>query len=77
MNTTGKLDGKPAFGQGKKEKMKIFFKNEKIDPANCSFYTDSYRDLPLMEIVGLPVAVNPDRKLMKTALERKWKIIRS
>jgi len=75
-STTGRLNGTPAFGQGKKEKMEILFKNEGIEPENCSFYTDSYRDLPLMGIVGLPVAVNPDRKLMKTALERKWKVIR-
>ncbi|MFY9189843.1 MAG: HAD-IB family hydrolase [Lawsonella sp.] len=39
------------------------------------FYTDSITDLPLMEIVGHPVAVNPDRKLRRAAKERGWKIL--
>lgn len=40
------------------------------------FYTDSITDLPLLERVGHPVAVNPDRKLRRIAQDRGWKILK-
>ena len=45
-------------------------------PENCSFYSDSILDLPLLEVVGRPVAVNPDRRLACTARRRGWSILR-
>jgi HAD superfamily hydrolase (TIGR01490 family) len=42
------------------------------DLAACTAYTDSHTDLPLLEAVGHPVAVNPDRRLRKIAAERGW-----
>jgi HAD superfamily hydrolase (TIGR01490 family) len=38
-------------------------------------YSDSHTDLPFLEAVGHPVAVNPDRKLRKIAAERRWPIL--
>ena len=40
----------------------------------CAFYTDSLADLPVLEVVGRPVAVNPDPRLKKIALARRWPI---
>lgn len=45
---------------------------------NKSFaYSDSITDLPLLELVGNPIAVNPDSQLRKIAIDRGWKIIDS
>jgi phosphoserine phosphatase len=38
-------------------------------------YSDSFSDLPMLESVGLPAAVNPERKLRRTALARGWPVI--
>ena len=43
--------------------------------ADCRAYTDSITDLPLLEVVGHPTAVNPDRALRKIAEERGWPIL--
>lgn len=43
--------------------------------SECSAYGDSIHDLPLLEAVGKPVAVNPDRSLEKIALHRSWEIL--
>ena len=45
---------------------------EGIDLANSYAYSDSITDLPMLELVGNPVAVNPDRELTRVAREREW-----
>jgi phosphoserine phosphatase len=40
------------------------------------FYSDSINDLPLLEAVGTPVAVDPDPRLRDEALRRGWRILR-
>jgi HAD superfamily hydrolase (TIGR01490 family) len=45
-----------------------------IDLANSSAYSDSATDVPLLSVVGHPVAVNPDRQLARLAKERGWEI---
>ena len=45
-----------------------------LDLAASYAYSDSHTDLPLLEAVGNPVAVNPDRELRKLAEEREWPI---
>ena len=42
--------------------------------ADCYAYSDSITDLPMLEAVGHPVAVNPDRALRRAALERGWPV---
>lgn len=41
----------------------------------CKAYSDSFSDLPMLEAVGVPVAVNPDRRLKRVARERGWTIL--
>lgn len=38
-------------------------------------YTDSIHDLPLLNVVGVPIAVNPDKKLKKICIEQQWQIL--
>jgi HAD superfamily hydrolase (TIGR01490 family) len=44
--------------------------------GDCWGYADSYYDLPFLTAVGHPVAVNPDRRLLATARDRQWPVIR-
>ena len=44
-------------------------------PPNSWFYSDSVNDIPLMQIVSNPVAVDPDDKLYNAAKHSDWKII--
>lgn len=48
---------------------------EGIDLAISTAYSDSYSDLPFLEVVGQPVAVNPDRALRRVAQQRGWAIL--
>ena len=43
--------------------------------ANSTFYSDSVNDLPLMEAVQYPVAVDPDDKLLRISEQRGWEVI--
>ena len=45
-----------------------------IDLADCSAYSDSMNDLPLLEAVGYPHAVNPEGELRRIAFQRGWPI---
>jgi phosphoserine phosphatase len=45
------------------------------DLAECTFYTDHVADLPLLEAVGTPVAVGPNRALARVARARGWTIV--
>ena len=45
------------------------------EPEQCKAYSDSFSDTPMLESVGHPVAVNPDRRLRRIALERGWPIV--
>ncbi|MBI3665935.1 MAG: HAD-IB family hydrolase [Acidobacteria bacterium] len=46
-----------------------------VDTARSKAYSDSFSDLPMLEAVGLPAAVNPDPRLRRAALERGWPIL--
>ena len=46
------------------------------DLARSTAYSDSHTDLPFLEAVGNPVAVNPDRALRRVAAERGWPVLR-
>jgi HAD superfamily hydrolase (TIGR01490 family) len=48
---------------------------EGYDLAECTAYSDSHTDLPFLETVGHPVAVNPDRALRRIAAERNWPVL--
>lgn len=72
---TGELSAPPCVGSGK-----IFHAHRLIGGgadrvARGRFYTDSYSDRPLLEVVAEPVAVNPDRKLERLARKRGWPML--
>lgn len=73
--STGRLTGLPVFQDGKKTRVLDFLKKQHIDPKDCTFYSDSPRDLPLLESIGHPVAVNPKKKLRRIANARGWDIL--
>jgi HAD superfamily hydrolase (TIGR01490 family) len=68
---TGKM-GFYAYGEGKAEAMRTLAERAGIDLGQSTAYSDSATDLPMLEAVGHPVAVNPDRPLAKIARERGW-----
>ncbi len=74
--TTGFLREPFLFGEEKKTQALAFMAARNCAPEDCSFFTDSIHDRSLLEIVGEPVAVNPDRRLRKLAAERGWRIER-
>ena len=72
---TGRVAGEPAFGEGKRSRVLACLKAKGLEPADCAFYTDSFRDLPLLREVGEAVAVNPGRRLRGFARDAGWEIL--
>ncbi len=72
---TGEPAGQPAFREGKVERLVAWLAAHRADLAGSSFYSDSHNDLPLLECVERPVAVDPDPLLLETAIGRGWPII--
>jgi len=64
-----------AMGPGKAEAIQGLAAKEDIDLGGSYAYSDSVTDVPMMEIVGHPVAVNPEKDLRKIAEEREWPIL--
>lgn len=62
-------------GIRKTEKVYEALQDEKIDWENSYAYADSYSDIPVLELVGNPVVVQPDKKLEAIAMARNWKVI--
>jgi HAD superfamily hydrolase (TIGR01490 family) len=63
-----------CFGEGKLERARAFADAQGMRLEDAVFYTDSHSDLPLLERVGEPVAVNPDPRLSRIARKRGWRI---
>lgn len=64
-----------CYGPYKAEAMRELAMTERLDLARSYAYSDSYTDLPMLEVVGHPVAVNPDRVLGRLARERDWPVV--
>jgi len=64
-----------AMGPGKAEAIRDVAGRDGIDLEGSFAYSDSVTDLPMMEAVGNPVAVNPDKELRAIAEEREWPIL--
>jgi HAD superfamily hydrolase (TIGR01490 family) len=71
---TGRLVGEPLHGPAKAEAILALADKEDLDLSQCSAYSDSANDLPMLTTVGHPVAVNPDAKLKRVARENGWDI---
>ena len=63
-------------GTSKVERIRELVEAEGYDLENSFAYSDSFTDLPMLQLVGNPTAVNPDRPLRKYALEHNWPILR-
>jgi HAD superfamily hydrolase (TIGR01490 family) len=61
-----------AYGQAKADHVSALSAERGYQLADCFAYSDSVTDLPLLELVGHPHVVNPDRALRKVARERQW-----
>jgi hypothetical protein len=72
---TGELDGPFVYGVGKAEALEKLVSDLGYDPERSYAYSDSISDLPMMEEVGHPVAVNPDSELERVAHERGWPVV--
>jgi len=73
----GRYTGKVAFyayGPHKAEAMLELAEREGIDLAASFAYSDSATDEPMLSVVGHPVAVNPDRELLRIARDREWEV---
>jgi len=64
-----------AFGPAKAVAMLELAATRDIDLAGSWAYSDSGTDLPMLEAVGHPVVVNPDRELARAAAERGWEVL--
>jgi HAD superfamily hydrolase (TIGR01490 family) len=62
-----------CYGDQKAEAIKRLAQEEGIDLSRSYAYSDSITDRPMLEAVGNPVAVNPDRELRRLAQQRRWK----
>ena len=72
---TGKVSGLPSFKEGKVTRLEAWLKNKKLSLASFEksyFYSDSHNDLPLMQKVTHPVAVDSDDVLSEYAQSKGW-----
>jgi len=71
---TGRVVEPICFEEGKIYWLQQFIEEHGIDLAKSWFYTDSITDLPLLDLVGHPVVVNPDPFLYREAVRRRWPV---
>lgn len=72
---TGDLDGPFCYGPGKVEAIQQLAQVEGLELDRCWGYSDSASDLPMLQAVGHPVAVNPDAKLEHFATDHGWPVV--
>jgi HAD superfamily hydrolase (TIGR01490 family) len=72
---TGRVVGAPCFREGKLLHLREWLYNENFKPTETWFYSDSHNDLPLLESVDHPIAVNPDTQLSRLAQQRGWPVM--
>lgn len=72
---TGRLLSEFCYGPGKVSRVRQLAEDKGYDLRLCYAYSDSRSDLPLLEMVGHPVAVNPDGTLRRIARSRNWPIV--
>jgi len=75
-NFTGRLVKPSCYGEGKAVHARRLAAEHSLDLEQSYFYTDSDEDLPLLDIVGKPRPLNPNRRLANIALRRGWPVRR-
>jgi putative phosphoserine phosphatase/1-acylglycerol-3-phosphate O-acyltransferase len=73
---TGRVVTPTCYGEGKASSVLEFAVKHDVDISRSYFYTDSHEDLPLLEAVGRPRPLNPNRRLAQVAKERGWPVRR-
>jgi phosphoserine phosphatase len=73
---TGNVDGELCYGREKAERVRSLARGMDLDLSRSFAYSDSASDIPLLEMVGHPVAVNPDAALLAEASAWNWKVLR-
>ncbi len=71
----GTIDGEFVWSRGKSRSVRAWARANVIELADSHAYSDSFFDIPLLSLVGHPVAVNPDPRLFTYAAVRRWKIL--
>ena len=71
---TGRLVGDLLHGPAKAEAIRALAAREGLDLSRCSAYSDSVNDLPMLSLVGDPVAINPDARLRAHARAQGWRV---
>ncbi|MEU4274501.1 HAD-IB family hydrolase [Streptomyces tanashiensis] len=64
-----------AYGPTKAEAVRELAESEGYDLSRCYAYSDSATDIPMLEAVGHPYTVNPDRTLRREAVAREWPVL--
>lgn len=72
---TGRVTGVPCFREGKVVRLSAWLAENRMELNGSWFYSDSHNDLPLLQLVENPVAVNPDDTLAQFAARRAWRIL--
>ena len=72
---TGEIQGPPVGGAEKVRRVRDLAKRWDLDLARSYAYGDSIADLPMLEVVGNPAAVEPDRRLRRLARRRGWPVL--
>ena len=73
---TGRSGGPFTYREGKAQAIRELAEREGLDLAASWAYSDSESDVPMLRLVGHPVAVNPDRPLARFAREEGWEVVR-
>ncbi len=73
---TGRVVHPTCYGEGKAAAGRELAAAHDLDLDESYFYTDSHEDLPLLELVGRPRPLNPNRQLAQIAKERQWPVRR-
>lgn len=71
---TGRLVGDILHGPGKAHAVAALAKAQGLNLEECTAYSDSANDIPMLSMVGTPVAINPDSQLRKHAAKHGWLI---
>jgi len=72
---SGNVAGTPSYQAGKVTRLNQWLKGHHLDLEGSSFYSDSHNDIPLLELVDYPVAVDADIQLQAVAAQLGWKTL--
>jgi hypothetical protein len=73
---TGRPTGLFIYRSGKARAITALAEREHLDLSESYAYSDSESDLPMLQVVGHPVAVNPDRELARISRQQDWQVLR-